>query len=637
MLRRLTPFAVAIFACVLLGARPSYAEGAFGEGERSPEAGAAVLVAGCRNCEPIESYDGEKDAFVGIMPDLLAEIGRRTGLEFQYVDPSGGDSRRELAEKLQVEIVSAVRDDGEFDGLNLQTSDAVLVYEVGGESRSACFAFTELADPELIQIFNEALKEALHSDEMNRILTGYAIGNRRAGNPGWAAALIAVLLLAAGASIAALARKNRVLVHEQRYADLFDDLTGVWNLDHFCLYYDRELTDAQRSEYSVVYFSEDFKQLYDHYGTDEVNHFLKYMAHILARNMGPAGMLCRMENESFVLARKTASQEELETWAAKVLDKIDAYPVVFSKDYEIAIHAGIYSIQKEDRFAQNVIYYCKEAYKYALKHKLSYAICGKDILNEMQEQDQLISMFSEAFRTEQFAIYAQPYVSLSGDGIYGCEALVRWNHPTKGLLKPDKFISLFEGQGTILDLDLYLFERVCRWQQQRNLRGEKKMVISCNFSRFDFASPDLAEKLIEIFNRYTVDPEQIAVEITESVVQENNAVAQRNIEALRRMNFSIYLDDFGSGSTSYSDLKNYPIDILKLDRSLLLMADNEKGAVILDSIVSLGHKLHFGIVCEGAETEEQIALLRKLKCDYIQGFYYYRPMPLEEADELMNE
>ncbi|MBP6887333.1 MAG: EAL domain-containing protein [Oscillospiraceae bacterium] len=637
MLRRLTPFAVAAFACVLLAALPSYAEGTSGVGEASPAADAPILVAGCRDGGPIEYYDEETGAFAGIMPDLLEEIGRRTGLEFQYVAPPAGGGRRELAENLQVEIVSAVKDDGEFDGLDLQRSDMGLTYEAEGESRSAYFAFTRLASPELIQSFNEALEEVLHSDEMNRILMGYAVENGRGENLGWTAVLIGAVFLAAVVSITALARKNRVLMHEQRYTELFDDLTGVWNLDHFCLYYDRQLTDSQRAEYSVVYFSEDFKQLYDRYGTEEVNHFLKYMAHILARNMGDGGMLCRMENESFVLARKTASQGELETWAARVLDKIDAYPVVFSKDYEIGIHAGIYSIQKEDRFAQNVIYYCKEAYKYALKHKLSYAICGKDILNEMQEQDQLISMASEAFRTEQFAIYAQPYVSLSEDGIYGCEALVRWNHPTKGLLKPDKFISLFEGQGTILDLDLYLFERVCRWQQQRNIRGEKKMVISCNFSRFDFASPLLAEKLIEILNRYTVDPRQIAIEITESVVQENNATAQRNIEALRRMNFSIYLDDFGSGSTSYSDLKNYPIDILKLDRSLLLMADNEKGAVILDSIVSLGHRLNFSIVCEGAETEEQIALLRKLKCDYIQGFYYYRPMPLSEADKLMDK
>lgn len=637
MLRHVAPFAVIVFACILLTAFPAYAKGTTAEEGLSPAEEAPVLIMGCCDCDPIESYDGVKGTFVGIMPDILARISEQTGITFQYVGSPTEDDRRELVENLQVEMVSAVRDNGEFSGFDLQKSEEVLTYEIEGVSYSACFAFTELADPELVQSFNQAFKEVLHSDDMHNILMKYAVKSRQGEDSGWLAALVAVAYLAAVISIIILAEKNRALRHKQRYSEFFDDLTGVWNLDHFCLTYDNQLTDSQRSEYSLVYFGEDFKQLYDHFGTEEVNRFLKYMAHILTRSMGDSGMLCRVENDYFVLARKTGSQEELENWAVRVLDKIDAYPVVFSKEYEINIHAGIYAVQKEDRFAQNVIYYCKEAYKYALKHNRSYAICGKDILNEMQEQDQLISMISEAFRTEQFAIYAQPYVSLNENGIYGCEALVRWNHPTKGLLKPDKFISLFEGQGAIMDLDLYLFERVCRWQQQRNIRGEKRVVVSCNFSRFDFASPDLADKLIDIFNRYTVDPKQVAVEITESVVQENNATAQKNIETLRRMNFSIYLDDFGSGSTSYSDLKNYPIDILKLDRSLLLMADNEKGAVILDSIVSLGHRLNFSIVCEGAETEEQIELLKRLKCDYIQGFYYYRPMPLSEANKLMDE
>ncbi|GEM_PF-1838028 len=637
MLRRLIPFAFAVFICVLTAAFPACAEGTATEEPLSAQADTPVLVAGCYDCSPIESYDEATGTFVGIMPDILAQISEQTGLTFRYVGSATEDNRAKLANNPQVKIVSAVKDHEDFSGLGLQKTDEGLAFEIDGVSHEVYLAFTEAADPELIQSFNQAFEEVLHADEMNRILMKYAVQGRQERTSGWLVALVSAAYLAAVISIIVLAEKNRALRHKQRYSEFFDDLTGVWNLDHFCLSYDKQLTDSQRAEYAVVYFSEDFRQLYDHFGTEEVNNFLKYMAHILARNMGDSGMLCRVENDSFVLARKTASQEELETWAARVLDKIDAYPVVFSKEYEVNIHAGIYSVQKEDRFAQNVIYYCKEAYKYALKHNLSYAICGKDILNEMQEQDQLISMISEAFRTEQFAVYAQPYVSLNENGIYGCEALVRWNHPTKGLLKPDKFISLFEGQGAIMDLDLYLFERVCRWQQQRNIRGEKRIVISCNFSRFDFDSPDLADKLIEIFNQYTVDPRQIAIEITESVVQENNATAQRNIESLRRMNFSIYLDDFGSGSTCYSDLKNYPIDILKLDRSLLLMADNEKGAVILDSIVSLGHRLNFSIVCEGAETEEQIELLRKLKCDYIQGFYYYRPMPLNEADRLLDE
>ncbi|HPR40857.1 MAG TPA: hypothetical protein PKV62_07600, partial [Oscillospiraceae bacterium] len=186
MLRRFTPFVCAVFICILLTAFPAYAEGT-AEEESSPSADTPILVAGCYDCDPIEYYDSTEDKYVGIMPDILARISEQTGMTFQYVGSSTGDNREDLIKNPQVKIVSAVKD---YDEFGLQKTEQGLEYEVDGATHQAYFAFTEAAEPELIQSFNEAFEEVLRSDDMNRILMKYAVQGRQEKTSGWLVALV---------------------------------------------------------------------------------------------------------------------------------------------------------------------------------------------------------------------------------------------------------------------------------------------------------------------------------------------------------------------------------------------------------------------------------------------------------------
>ena len=220
--------------------------------------------------------------------------------------------------------------------------------------------------------------------------------------------------------------------------------------------------------------------------------------------------------------------------------------------------------------------------------------------------------------------------------IVGAEALSRWEHPQKGLLHPGSYIGLMESEGTIGELDFYIFEEACR-QLERWQKEGRKLSISCNFTRFTINQKDFVSRLQEIAERYCFDRFYLIIEITEDIMEKNRKSALSNVAQCKKLGFRIALDDLGSGYTSFADLRDYPIDGIKLDRSLLNFAVNPQGIALLRGVIELAHSLQMAVLCEGVETIQQVELLRDLDCDYMQGYYFYRALPALEATRYVRE
>ncbi len=243
-----------------------------------------------------------------------------------------------------------------------------------------------------------------------------------------------------------------------------------------------------------------------------------------------------------------------------------------------------------------------------------------------------------AIEREEFRVHYQPIVSLETSSISGFEALLRWQHPARGLVFPTEFIPVAEETGLIVPIGQWILDEACRqtriWQEQ--IGADKPLAVSVNLSSKQFLQPDLVEQVNQMLLKTGLDPRSLKLEITESVLMENAAEATDRIGQLRDLGVELYMDDFGTGYSSLSYLHRFPVDTLKIDRSFISwVGAQDEDSEIVRTIVELAHNLHMEVVAEGVETEEQVSYLKALQCEYGQGYYFSRPLDAESAGGLI--
>lgn len=241
--------------------------------------------------------------------------------------------------------------------------------------------------------------------------------------------------------------------------------------------------------------------------------------------------------------------------------------------------------------------------------------------------------FKEGIKNNEFKIFIQPKFDIKTEKIVGAEALIRREKNNK-IIMPNEFISKYEEIGIISDLNLFVFERICEKQKEWKEKNYNLIPISINKSIKDLSDKKYMEKLKQIIEKYKINPKLIELELTESVVVENIDMAKKAEKNVRSLGFIVSMDDFGIGYSSFYMLKNINIDILKIDKSFSDEVINDvRGRIILETIITMAKKLKIKTVAEGIEKKEQIEYLRKIGCDMVQGYYYEKPMKLEEFEQ----
>ncbi len=243
-----------------------------------------------------------------------------------------------------------------------------------------------------------------------------------------------------------------------------------------------------------------------------------------------------------------------------------------------------------------------------------------------------------AVERDELRLHYQPLVALDTGRIVGLEALVRWQHPTRGLVAPLEFIPLAEETGLILSIGRWVLETACRQAREWRdaLPADRPLLMSVNLSARQFAQPDLAEQVARILGETGLDPSMLELEITESVLMDESEAGVVSLRELRRLGVKLVLDDFGTGYSSLSYLKHLPLDTIKIDRSFVAgLTGDDANLPIVEAVVALAHGLRMGVVAEGIETEDQLARLRELHCDRGQGFLFARPMPADQLAKLL--
>ena len=247
---------------------------------------------------------------------------------------------------------------------------------------------------------------------------------------------------------------------------------------------------------------------------------------------------------------------------------------------------------------------------------------------KLKQRQQLLTEIERALQNKEFCFYLQPKCNSMTHAIVGMEALVRWNHPTRGIVSPGEFVPLMEETGLITRLDLYLWEEVCQMLQGWKARNENMVPISVNVSISDIAALDVAQVLWELVQKYQLEPKLLLVEITESMLAQNLKMVENTIAALHRKGFAVLMDDFGSGYSSLNMLRNTSVDAIKLDMQFIVRdSESSKGKQIVESVIEMARRLNLPIIAEGVETQEQVFMLQSMTAFTPRGTIFISPWP----------
>lgn len=263
----------------------------------------------------------------------------------------------------------------------------------------------------------------------------------------------------------------------------------------------------------------------------------------------------------------------------------------------------------------------------------------KNMTIKIEDEQMLLSEVQRALKNGEFTFYAQPKCNMTTKKIVSLESLVRWIHPVKGVITPSKFIPVLENNGLITELDMYIWDKVCRSIRNWIDSGHRAVPISVNVSRVDIYAMDVVQGFKELVQKYDLEPRLLEIEITESIYAEQYDYITKVVRELRNAGFTVLMDDFGSGYSSLNMLKEVNVDVIKIDMKFLDMNEQSsgKGIGILEAISSMARLIGLGIIAEGVETKEQMELLIDMGCIYAQGYYFYRPMPIEVFEPLLSD
>lgn len=418
----------------------------------------------------------------------------------------------------------------------------------------------------------------------------------------------------------------------------YDSLTGIYSQQKFYQMTREMLDTPSESEFAFIHFDIDrFKMINALYGAREGDRLICYVAYAIKMTMEEYGRATygRIGGDVFGICMAYEKMEDIYVVLEQIKERVRRHTV----NYYFETCAGIYLISNRE-MEVSVIYdnasiaaqQCKENY---MVHE---AVFTNELNEKLQREQHIIDEMDKALEEEQFIVYFQPKYDLEEFSPGGAEALVRWQKPDGTMVSPGEFIPIFEKNGFITKLDYYVWEKVCQFIRKELDDGRKPAPISVNVSRVNLYNPKFFETLIDLVEKYKIPPKYLHLELTESAFSDSESIIQEAVKYLHRAGFTILMDDFGSGYSSLNVLKDVDLDVLKIDMKFFSKGETqERGAKIIEAVIRMAESLNLTVIAEGVEDEEQVEFLTKLGCDYIQGYYFAKPMPEAQYKKLMHD
>ncbi len=423
---------------------------------------------------------------------------------------------------------------------------------------------------------------------------------------------------------------------EMKYRAEHDRMTDIYNREAFYKSCETLMSEKPDEIFVIGVWNVDrFKIINELFGSKVGDRILQGIAQSLQKLTAVVGTCGRLEADSFAIC---LPEPYLIEHMPEVLSLLSGSEEWGLNNYPIMSHIGFYRAEN-DGTAVNLM--CDRAGMALMQIKGNYlerwCYYSESLKETILNEQELVNDMEVAIKEHQFIIHYQPMMDAKKQTVIRAEALVRWKHPTKGMISPGLFIPLFEKNGFISRLDMYVCEEVCRFQAELKKKGVPLIPISINLSRMNFYNPRLCKEILELVNKYGISPEDLEIEITESAYKENSNDLMRAIQMFQKHGFKVLMDDFGSGYSSLNMLKDLSIDVLKIDMKFIDDLENsERATNIMFSIIRMAQALEMDTIAEGVETRSQYEMLSCMGCGCIQGYYFSKPLPEEQfVDELL--
>lgn len=415
-----------------------------------------------------------------------------------------------------------------------------------------------------------------------------------------------------------------------------DPLTNANNLTAFTEDATRLLFANPDINY-VLFYSDinKFKLLNDTYGYSEGDRILMEFARSMEAITDHDECFGRVNSDKFIGLFNYNNPKHFLGKIRLLHEMMNQIPKTETDNYRVSIIIGLCPIT-DNRNLSVVMDRANIARKSITnRHKSRYAFFNESMKSDLVKQREIEDLMELSLLNSEFVIYMQPKVYLDNKEVCGAEALVRWQHPTKGLIPPNEFIPIFEENQFIIKLDYYVFEETCKHIRRMLDAKQKVYPVSVNMSRLHLNNNDILSKLKEIVNKYKIPTHYLELELTESALQENSGYMFTILFQLHKMGFIISMDDFGSGLSSLNLLRTLPFDELKLDKDFFQEGTStERERIVITNIVRMAQDLNMTIVSEGVETQEQADFLASINCDIAQGYLFAKPMPMEVYEQM---
>ena len=420
-----------------------------------------------------------------------------------------------------------------------------------------------------------------------------------------------------------------------KYRAEYDILTGIYNKTNMF-----QATSAMLERYPERHFAfvrmdiEKFQLINSFFGMSAGDELLKYIADLLIREVKNRSDVTfgRMDADIFCFCVSYENTKELVESFDKMRDILSRYPL----DFDIVPIFGIYLIAGKKITPNHMYDRANLAAKHCKGNYIrNYAFYTRKMSQEIEKEQRIVNSMKSALENHEFVVFYQPKYELCGNQIAGAEALVRWIHPERGMISPGEFIPVFERNGFITKLDYYVWEQTCIQLRKWLDEGKQPLPISVNLSRISLYNKELVEMICDLVDSYRIPRRLFQVELTESAYNTNPKAVQDMMQHLRDEGFYILMDDFGSGYSSLNVLKDIVVDVLKMDMKFFDGDDREgRGENIMAAVIRMAKWLNMPVVAEGVERIEQVEFLRSIGCEYVQGYYFAKPMPVEDYEKL---